>query len=195
MAYTKTMRQDMNQNNLEIVIARYKENLDWAKSLKYKINIFNKNEDDYALFENNLPNVGREGHTHFKYIIDNFDNLPQYIAFLQGHPFDHCHDVIDKINNFNFNIEFMPLGNTIELTRDIPSINEQIYLFSKTIGFELKYPVYCVPGAQYIISSNIIKQKPIEFYKKIISLLDKEIYPHAVLDVEKTLFQIYNIAH
>jgi hypothetical protein len=43
--------------------------------------------------ESFLTNVGREGHTFFKYIYDNYDNLDDYTIFLQGHPYDHSPDL------------------------------------------------------------------------------------------------------
>ncbi|MBH73934.1 MAG: hypothetical protein CMM57_09815 [Rhodospirillaceae bacterium] len=41
-----------------------------------------------------LNNVGREGHTYYKYICDNYEKLPEYTFFLQGYPFDHSGNII-----------------------------------------------------------------------------------------------------
>ena len=58
-----------------------------------------------------LDNVGREGHTYYKYIVDNYDNLKDYTCFLQGNPFDHSPNIIDNLhrciedlNTMSFNI-------------------------------------------------------------------------------------------
>jgi protein YibB len=180
-------------NDLEVVVARYNEDIEWTKGLKYKVNIFNKNESDNHLFENNLPNVGREGHTFFNYIVNNYDNLPEYIAFLQGNPMDHCGNVINQINEFDFKSEFKALGTITQLTMEYEAINQQVQNFSQQVGFNITYPIHMVPGAQYIVSRRLIRNNPIEFYKRILNLLDKELYPQAGLDVEKTLFQIYKL--
>lgn len=179
--------------NLEVVVSRYNENLDWVNELNYKVTIYNKNQNDINLFNCNLPNVGREGHTFFNHIVCNYDNLSEYTAFLQGKPDDHCRDFINEINNFDFKSEFKPLGVTQELTMSYEGINQQVQSFSERMGFDITYPIYMVPGAQYIISKRLIHKKPKEFYMNILKSLSNDIYPQEGLDVEKTLFQIYNI--
>lgn len=179
--------------NLEVVVARYNESVDWVKDLNYNAIVYNKNKEDNDVFLNNLPNVGREGHTFFHHIVNNYDNLSDYIAFVQGNPFDHCKNIIDEINDFDFKKEFKPLGNVVELTMEHESINQQVQSFSKTNDFNITYPIHLVPGAQYIISKRLIKKRSKEFYQKILNQLSNEVYPQSVLDVEKTLFQIYGI--
>lgn len=179
--------------SLEVVVARYNESVDWVKELNYKVTIYNKNREEENLFPINLPNVGREGHTFFYHIVENYDNLPDYLAFIQANPFDHCRNVINEINNFDFKKEFKPLGNVVELTMEYESINQQVQSFSKINGFNITYPIYMVPGAQYIISKRVIKNRSKEFYQRILNQLSHEVYPQSGLDVEKTLFQIYGI--
>jgi hypothetical protein len=179
--------------NLEVIVARYNENLDWVNELNYKVTIYNKNQNDVNLFDCNLPNVGREGHTFFNHIVCNYDNLSDYTAFLQGKPDDHCRDFINEINNFDFKSEFKPLGVTQGLTMSYESINQQVQLFSQRMGFDITYPIYMAPGGQYIISKRLIHKKPKEFYVNILNSLSNDIYPQEGLDVEKTLFQIYGI--
>jgi len=181
------------KKDLEVVVARYNEDIDWVKELDYKVTVYNKNVEDNQLFSNNLPNVGREGHTFFNHIVNNYDNLPEYIVFLQGKPQDHCGDVINMINNFDFKTEFKPLGVLHQLTMEYEAINQQVESYSKLIGFDITYPIYMTPGAQYIISRRLIKNKPLSYYQKILDSLSHELYPQSVLDVEKTLFQIYGI--
>lgn len=181
------------KKDLEIVVARYNEDIEWTKDLIYKSIVYNKNEQDKDLFERNLPNLGREGHTFFNHIIENYDNLPEYLAFLQGNPFDHCNNVISEINNFDFKTEFKHLGVLHQLTMSDENINNYVQDFAKRIGIQVTYPIYMVPGAQYIISRRMIKKNPIEFYHKILNTLKHEVYPWDGLQVEKTLFQIYNV--
>ena len=183
----------VESDKLKVVVSRYNEDVEWAKGLKYETIIFNKNESEYHLYDNNLPNVGREGHTFFNYIVSNYDNLPDYSAFLQGNPYDHCSDVVNKINNFDFNTEFKPLGPLFEETMSIEHINQQILNYGNRIGFEITFPVYYVRGAQYIISRKLIHNKPKSYYEKILDTLSHSICPLEGYDVEKTLFQLYGI--
>lgn len=93
---------------IHLVIARYKENLDWLedtiaklKSLSYDVHvyIYNKGNTLVKLAEEicdmvtckNLPNVGRESHTYLTHIIENYEKLKDnaYIVCLQGEFKEH----------------------------------------------------------------------------------------------------------
>jgi len=181
------------KKDLEVIVARYNEDVNWIKELNYKSTIYNKNIEDNHLFSNNLENVGRESHTFFNHIVNNYDNLPEYLAFIQGNPFDHCKDVVNLINDFDFKTEFKELGVLHKLTMEYESINEQVESYSKKIGFDIKYPIYMTPGAQYIISRRMIKKNSLEYYKNILNTLSFDAYPQSALDIEKTLFQLYGV--
>jgi hypothetical protein len=93
-----------------IVVARYNEDLEWTKQFSNVI-IYNKEiqlTDDFNQIL--LNNVGREGHTYYKHIYDNYDNLAEYTIFLQGNPFDHSPNIISNlnkyINNADLSIDF-----------------------------------------------------------------------------------------
>jgi len=87
--------------NIEFVIARYKENIDWL--LPYldcdiKITIYNKNDDIHDSYIKNidkrfniidLPNIGNEAHTYLYHIVNNYNNLADINFFLQGKISDH----------------------------------------------------------------------------------------------------------
>lgn len=84
------------QNNTEIsvkyIIARYNEDITWLNELKKEdVIIYNKgtplNIDNEIL----LKNVGKEPHTYLKYIIDNYNNLPDICVFSQGKVEDHIY--------------------------------------------------------------------------------------------------------
>ena len=89
-----------------IVIARYNEDIEWSKKYSSNVLIINKGERiegiDNQIF---YPNVGREGHSYYKYIYDNYDNLDDYIIFLQGNPIDHSPNIIKNLDGFmeNYN--------------------------------------------------------------------------------------------
>ena len=182
------------RSDLKVIVAKYNEDVTWTNDLKYESIIYNKNESENHLFQNNLPNVGRESHTFMSFIIDNYDNLPSYMAFVQGHPFDHCQNIVDLINNFDFKREFLPLGNYLHrYNMEYEGINNEMRSFGESIGIKISFPSYHIPGAQHIISRRLVRKHPIEFYKRIHYLTSLGKYPQAGLDFEKTLFQIYGI--
>lgn len=85
----------------ELVVALYNENTDWLTELRdYKITVYNKggNEIKDSI---KLPNVGREAHTYFYHIVNNYNDLADYTFFSQGNPHDH-------VKNFKWILETLP---------------------------------------------------------------------------------------
>jgi hypothetical protein len=149
--------------NFCIVVARYNEDLEWSKQFLNVI-IYNKgikltNDFNQIL----LNNVGREGHTYYKHIYDNYDNLAEYTFFLQGNPFDHSPNIIYNlnkyINNTDLSIDFEFLSEYIlDCNLDgciyhngLPLINIYEKLFDeRKNNMKFKFGV----GAQFIVSKK-----------------------------------------
>ena len=82
----------MNYENVEVVIARYNENLSWTLETPFnelKYIVYNKGDNEDFEKKNvkqiiNLKNVGRECHTYIKHIVDNYDRLSNILVFLPG---------------------------------------------------------------------------------------------------------------
>jgi len=94
----------MDQSNRIFVIARYKEDLGWVYKLKGNISIYNKSDTfEYEFPRHDVDNFGRETESFIRFIIQYYNQLNDYdsVVFLQGNPFDHCKNVIDKINNID----------------------------------------------------------------------------------------------
>jgi hypothetical protein len=81
------------QVNLEIVVSRYNENLEWLKEepfSDYPVIVYNKGpNDDFYKAPNitktvSLENVGRCDHTYLYHIIQNYDQLSDITVFLPG---------------------------------------------------------------------------------------------------------------
>ena len=79
-------------NNIDIVIARYNENLKWTLKHpfnQYKYIVYNKGDNENFEKKNvkkivNLPNVGKCDHTYLNHIITNYNNLSEIIIFFPG---------------------------------------------------------------------------------------------------------------
>jgi Protein of unknown function (DUF3431) len=71
---------------MDIVVARYKESVAWLAPLAKHVKLYNKGGTPVDISCNvvDLPNVGRESHSYLKYILDNYDRLPQVVVFTQG---------------------------------------------------------------------------------------------------------------
>lgn len=69
--------------NLSIVSSHYGEDLEWLSKSEWPVIVYSKNPDSEHF--KGLKNVGREATSYLKYIIDNYHDLPEYIAFIHGH--------------------------------------------------------------------------------------------------------------
>jgi len=156
-------QSEKSKLNLVLVIAKYKESIEWTKSLENKVFIFNKNIEEND-FELNLPNKGFETDTFLHFIIENYESLPDYIAFLQGNPFDHCPEVLKLINDFKFDSSFVSLGPNY--TRDGSLLNDTIE-WAKFCNIDVSLPIRFIGGAQCIVSKNLIKKRTKESYEQI----------------------------
>lgn len=164
---------------IEVVVARYKEDISWTKNLpaRIKVTIYDKSGIPNDSFIQ-LPNVGHENHTYLYHIITRWESLSDVTIFSQGHPFDHCNDFLKQITGQIGN-NFTGYGNILTCDNNggphhtgIP-----IILTCKQIGIKCPEIIHFYPGAQFSVSKNIIKKRTISFYQRVISLVDKENNP------------------
>lgn len=173
--------------DLEIIVARYKEDISWIEKIKQNhiYTIYNK----YYTQDISLPNIGREGHTYLYHIYHNYDNLSNINLFSQGDPIFHDHHFIEKINHFNLSLMDLnyPIffgdsaiegiyGNSYHKhPNGLP-----IYYF-----LDLLFNIKCQPddkfkinyGGIFLVSKKLIHYRPREFYKFLLFLLSNEIDP------------------
>lgn len=133
-----------------IVVARYKENLDWIieNDLHSRCLVYNKGNDDLSPRLNcikrpNFPSYGREGETYLYHILTNYDNLPDYTIFTQGNPFEHsthfC-EIIESLDKYGYYADCQPLTNQWKTTSYVPPID--LIYYDKTCYIHNKYPIY-----------------------------------------------------
>lgn len=187
--------------NFSIVVARYNEDLEWTKQFSNVI-IYNKGTpltDDFNSIV--LNNVGREGHTYYKHIYDNYDNLTDYIIFLQGEPFYHSPNLISNLNKYinnkdlSINFEFLSeeiLNSNLSgcpCHHGLPLIENYEKIFNEIKYYmEFKFGA----GAQFIVSKKQILQRPKEFYLKIVKMLENDIHPIEGYVIERFHSLIFN---
>ena len=175
---------------IKIIVARYNENIEWTKQFK-NVLIYNKGpqlSDGYNTIT--LNNVGREGHTYYTYIYENYDNLDEYTIFLQGNPFDHSPNIINNINsltnNNNLNIDYGFLSKDVLINTLYnghgPMKEVFLHLFGDYNGNEV---FTFAAGAHFIVSKKNILSRPKDFYLKIIKLLEYDNHPEEGFVIER----------
>lgn len=175
----------------QIVVSRYSEDVEWTKQFD-NIIIYNKGN---ALngYSNIIPvkNVGREGHTYYTHIYENYEKLSDYTIFLQGNPFDHSPNIIKNINKFieseyflhcefeflsekilDCNFEKCKHHRVTSQTRWSSDILPLEKVCKELFGEKRQYTFLFGAGAQFIVSKKRILKRHKDFYRKIIKLLD-----------------------
>lgn len=178
----------------DIVIAHYKENLDWLNGLNNDlirhIFVYNKHEkyeiNHSKIINKHLPNVGREAHTYLTYCIEYYNQLPDFVIFLQGTPHHgiNCETINDWINSINTNFAnytqnyklgdidwFLNNGRILEWDGVIDSsqysIKDWAKIYIRENLAEKQYPIFW--NACFGVSQKAILSNPIEKYILIIN--------------------------
>jgi hypothetical protein len=167
----------------DVVIARYKENIDWLDQLddKFNIIIYNKGPEDISRPCIISKNPGNASESFIRYIVEHYDNLPEFVIFLQAYPFDHCKDLVYTLNN-HIDRDFIVLCDDV-FTESIngwyeplikkPNEFQITYLRDvtrKILGNEFPSLLKFGAGEQYLVASKYIKNRSKEFYQKILDM-------------------------
>lgn len=160
---------------LVLIVNHFQHDVKWTKNVKHKVVIYNKNEKFNHLFRYNLPNVGFDTIAYLRFIVDNYDGLPEYIAFSQDDPFYHCTNLVDIVNNFEFDKEFVPMGISWILGDwDI----EKTIKYANLIELKYEEPLKFINACQCIVSRDLILNTPKSMYERIISTISMEVLSH-----------------
>jgi len=168
----------------DVVVARYRENIDWLKYLDksiYNIKVYNKGLDDIEAPYTKLENIGGDSHTYINYIIENYQNLPEFVIFIQGEPFDHCKETINKIQSHTTEKLVVLSDDYIEESINgwyetcLKKPDQFPVTYLRDVGRSIlgdECPSVCMFGAgqQYILNSDLIRNRPIEFYQRILDM-------------------------
>ena len=132
----KYYKEAFSDKKIEIVIARFQENIDWLNNYpfsQYPVIVYNKGNNNGVKINNlkqihNIKNIGRESHSYLYHIIRNYDNLADITIFLPGSA-DNTHKI----------------SRSTRLIEEIASNNQAVFIGQKyndvkndLYSFELK---------------------------------------------------------
>ena len=150
------------------IIARFNEDVSWVTGPHF---IVQKGE--------HLENKGREASSYLWWIIENYDNLPKNVHFLQANPWDH----VDKHLHTKWWADSDKEGNPHH-----PGL--LIEPLANALGITLKDKWLFPAGACFKVSRKEIKKYPLEWYKKAFTLANE--YPQAPWIFERLWNLIYD---
>jgi hypothetical protein len=161
---TQTQTQTTDEKNIQIVISRYNESLDWINTPPfnlYPIILYNKGDNDnYSKTDKiietiSLPNVGRESHTYLYHVIHNYNNLADITIFLPGST-----DSGNKTENAKRMINGIQTHNKMVFPCEPKEMDSQLY------NFEIGDYLSTHPSNKQINTDSKIKRSDILPYGK-----------------------------
>jgi hypothetical protein len=196
---------------LVIVTNHWNEDMEWLKKSKFPVVMFDKEGSTPSCFEPYmvLPNKGGAESSYFKYIIENYDNLPDHVAFIHGHETayhqKHNRPLLEVIEGANLAHGYIPLNGWVRFYRfqneagvmDLPTLWDDFKLpmeikprTGTAIGFQ--------PNSQFIVSKERIRRFSKELYEHMYNVMLTEI-PEMCPYVKKPIGRHYalleNIFH
>lgn len=179
----------------KIIVARYNENIEWLNSEQENCIIYNKGNKLNIKNEIILENKGRESETYLRYIIENYDNLPDVIVFTQARISDHKgrddinylieikNDALNNSKSQSFILHYETENHIYPLDKEWNLIYGQYYLkdnyknnkcitfiewFKTNINIDYPNPIKIYGNAIFAVKKENIINKPIEYYQKLI---------------------------
>ncbi len=199
----------MSVPTFELVIAHYHENLNWLRRVPTTIQktIYSKAETPPITSHQTLPNVGREAHTYLHHITTRYDSLADYTIFCQGKPFDHAYDFHATLRNLAAgrlpDTPFVWLGHIIDTDSfdgklfrewsknpageglDLAGFHEDLF----GVKGPQEYPF--VLGAQFIVTRELVKSHPLDFYQKALGMTT--LFPNAPHGYERIWDRVFGV--
>ena len=176
--------------NFRLIVARYNEDISWTKDFP-NVTLINKGtklEETFGHTVIEFENVGRESHSYYKWIYDNYENiLEDYIIFVQGNPFDHSPNIIENLNKYmndpDLKNDFIYISQLHNKTTLLKEFNKGLYCttilrtYQDLFGSTKDKEIICAWGAQFMVSKRSILTKSKAFYEKLVNLLNHSINP------------------
>jgi hypothetical protein len=178
--------------SLTIVTSHWKEDLNWLLESKFPVVLIDKEGADPSPFvpQHVIPNLGKESTAYLKYIIENYDNLPDAVAFIHGHETsvhqNHDRPLLEVIEGANWQkYGYVPLGNTHYAEGFLDEYVQQkassiftysdpirLYTFARKLCIPIKgeFPNEGAPwiydlGAQFVVTRELILANPKKLYE------------------------------
>ena len=197
----------------ELVVARYRENLNWLRNTPREIEkiVYDKSGEPFSLSSPDefrhvaLPNIGREAHSYLHHIVENYDSLADITVFAQGKPFDHAfdfHQTLRQIAREGFSQDFRWLGHIIDT--DTHDGSRLFATWSKNQGHErldldgfhralfgcdgpTEYTF--VLGGQFVVSKTKLLSRPLDFWRNALHVAQS--FPDAAHCYERSWDKVF----
>lgn len=197
---------------MKYVVSRYNHDYSWLSEYTDDLVLYDRSEKaaPNAIV---VPNIGTDLLDKFTFIIDNYDNLPDVAIYTKCNLFKYI--AKEEFNQVKDNKTFTPL-----LTKNHKTYSDEkgpicFYdsegMYNETNNYWYLNPHPArktaelveflqmgnrfynafAPGSNYILPKENILKHPKEFYVKLRSYLDYDVYPGEAQIIERNLYYIW----
>jgi hypothetical protein len=164
---------------LHIVTSHWKEDLTWLTKSKFPVILIDKEGADPSPItpQHVITNQGMEASAYLKYIVENYDSLPDAVAFIHGHETSphqrHTRPLLELIESANVTkYGFIPINNYQCAGSFTDWEGVRFETFFRQLCIPLKEPVPYTNspwiheyGAQFVVSRDRILKNPKMLYE------------------------------
>lgn len=194
---------------MKYILSRFNHDVDWVKEYTDDVILYDRSE---VPLEGSIvvPNIGSDIYDKFTYIIDNYDNLPDFALYSKANLFKYI--TKEEFDLVKDNRVFTPLLTTKHAVypptcwyenglyaefNDFWYLNPHPAKFAPKITdfFKMTERTYNLfaPGSNYILPKENILQHPKSVYEELRSYLDWDVYPGDAQLLERNLYYLWNI--
>lgn len=195
----------------EVVIAAFNRNYDWINQLNPSVRTTIYRKGDQELLPNEIfieNNVGRDVHTFFQHLVRRYDTLSDFTFMAQDYCFDHVSNYVEIINGdeqlwdlysikkldecWFFNTEHGGILHSDKFGKPHHHHVLNIHKYWNLL-FEEECPqiLHWSAAGHFCVSKNQVHKRPIQFYEKIVKILENDYQtPWVVERLEHYLFDM-----
>lgn len=199
---------------MKYIVSRYNQDTDWLKEYTEDVVVYDRSKEplEKAI---RVENTGTDIADKFRFVIDNYDNLPEVAVYTKANLFKYCPK--EEFELLKDRKEFTPLLSlkhkvysddkglvcfykdgiywerndlwylTPHPVGELDNINELMLLLGT---WNMKYIPFA-PGSNYILTKESILKHPKEFYEKLRSYLMWGVYPGEAQIIERGLYLLW----
>jgi hypothetical protein len=203
-----------------LCISNHNNDLSWVKKYPNPYIIYDRSDNDSLVEDLNYiksPNVGYNIYDICTFIIDNYNQLPEYTTFCKGNVFPRhvTIETFEKLMNnkfftpiFDYKLHepYMPIcmfssdGNFSEINNSWYMKEGKPSKYFKNYNDFLNFifinpfiPNYntFAPGGNYVVPKNMILKYNIEFYKNLRTFVSHDSFSSESHIIERALYTIW----
>ncbi len=197
---------------MKFVISRYGHDLSWLSDYTNDAVVYDRS-DGYLFYDVKMktikvPNLGSDISDKFKFIIENYDNLPDIAVYTKANLFKYI--TKQEFDQIKDNKVFTPILTQNHQTRkEVCYYKDRMYYEVNNYWYLIAHPARYkkeiveffgmdkreynafAPGSNYIVPKENILKHSKETYKLLKSYLDWTVYPGDAQLLERNLYYLW----